>query len=171
MTDNQSGDSSVVRTLFEHNTWANLKLLDFCEGLIDEQLDTAAVGGYGTIRATLWHFVRAEVGYVNQVNDRLPGVPLPRDAFPGFQVLRDAARWAGDELLQLALATRADTINRTSPPRDPIEYPLAALMVQAVTHSCEHRTQVAAIITHLGLEPPDMSGWGYMEATGSLREL
>ena len=171
MPDNQHGDGSVVRALFAHNTWANLKLLDFCERLNDEQLDTAAVGGYGTIRTTLSHIFRAEVGYVNQVNDRLPDVPPPRDEFPGFQVLKDAARWAGDELLQLALATRADTLNRTRPPRNRVEYPVADLMVQAVTHSCEHRTQVATIITQLGLEPPDMSGWGYMEAMGSLREL
>ena len=64
MPDNQHGDGSVVRALFAHNTWANLKLLDFCERLNDEQLDTAAVGGYGTIRTTLSHIFRAEVGYV-----------------------------------------------------------------------------------------------------------
>ena len=74
-------------------------------------------------------------------------------------------------LLALALTTRADTLNRTRPPRDIVEYPVAALIIQAVTHSCEHRTQVATIITQLGLEPPDMSGWAYMEATGVLKEF
>jgi len=52
-----------------------------------------------------------------------------------------------------------------------IEYPLASLIAQAIGHSTEHRAQIAAIITQLGLEPPDMSGWAYMEETGELAEL
>jgi hypothetical protein len=31
MGDNQRGDTSVLSTLFAHNTWANLRLLDFGE--------------------------------------------------------------------------------------------------------------------------------------------
>ena len=45
------------------------------------------------------------------------------------------------------------------------------LMVQAITHSTEHRTQISAIITQLGVEPPDMSGWKYMEEIGELQEF
>jgi uncharacterized damage-inducible protein DinB len=44
-------------------------------------------------------------------------------------------------------------------------------MVQAINHSTEHRTQIAAIITQLGMEPPDMSGWQYMEDIGELHDL
>ena len=39
MQANERGDTSVLTTLFEHNAWANLKLLDFCTGLSDAQLD------------------------------------------------------------------------------------------------------------------------------------
>ena len=53
-------DQSVLTTLFHHNTWANLKLLDFCEALSEEQLNTSAIGAYGSVRATLLHLVRAE---------------------------------------------------------------------------------------------------------------
>jgi uncharacterized damage-inducible protein DinB len=44
-------------------------------------------------------------------------------------------------------------------------------MVQEITHAAEHRTHVAVILTQLGLEPPDMSTWAYMEATGEFREF
>ena len=44
-------------------------------------------------------------------------------------------------------------------------------MVQAVTHSTEHRTHIATIITQLGREPPDMSGWQYMAEVGELQDL
>jgi uncharacterized damage-inducible protein DinB len=171
MQENQPGDTSVLTTLFAHNTWANLKLLDFCERLSDEQLDATAIGCFGPIRDTLLHIVGAEVSYVNRVNDKLPARPLSRDQFPGFEVLKDAVRWAGDELLQLALSARKDTSVRQRLPRQLIEYKLASLMVQAVGHSTEHRTQISAIITQLGMEPPDMSGWNYMEEIGELQEF
>jgi uncharacterized damage-inducible protein DinB len=156
--------------LFAHNVWANLKLLDFCAGLSDEQLDATAIGGFGSIRDTLQHIISAEVGYVERVNGKLPP-SSSSDQFPGFAVLNDAARWAGDELLQLALSAREDTLVRQRPPRHIFQYRLASLMVQAITHSTEHRTHIAVIITQLGIEPPDMSVWQYIEAIGELQDL
>lgn len=170
MQERDGGDTSVVKTLFAHNTWANVKLLDFCAQLNDEQLDTAAVGGYGSIRDTLQHIVRAEVGYVERVNGKLPpDKPVPNQPV-SFEQMKSAARWAGDELLLLALAARDDRVVQQRPPRELFRYPLASLMMQALTHSTEHRTQISAIITQLGLEPPDMSGWQYMDEMGELHE-
>lgn len=171
MQTNEQGAASVLTTLFSHNTWANMKLLDFCAGLDDEQLDATIIGCYGSIRDTLVHIIASEVSYVERVNGKLPGLPLPADQFPGFAALKEGARWASDELLQLALSTRKDTSVRQRPPRLQIEYKLASLMVQAITHSVEHRTQISAIITQLEMEPPDMSGWQYMEETGELHEF
>jgi uncharacterized damage-inducible protein DinB len=171
MLENERGDTSVLTTLFAHNAWANLKLLDFCERLSDEQLDATAIGCFGSIRDTLRHIVGAEVSYVERVNSKLPAKPLSPNQFPPFVVLKDAARWASDELLQLALSAREDTSVRQRPPRQLFEYKLASLMVQAITHSTEHRTQISAIITQLGMEPPDMSGWKYMEEIGELQEF
>jgi uncharacterized damage-inducible protein DinB len=171
MQENQRGDTSVLTTLFGHNAWANLELLDFCEHLSDAQLDATAIGGFGSIRDTLLHIVGAEVSYVERVNGKLPAGSFRSGQFPGFAVLKDAVRWAGDELLQLALSAREDTSVRQRPPRQLIGYKLASLMVQAITHSTEHRTQISAIITQLGMEPPDMSGWKYMEQSGELQEF
>jgi uncharacterized damage-inducible protein DinB len=171
MPENERGDASVLTTLFAHNTWANLKLLDFCAHLSAEQLDATAIGCYGSIRDTLVHIVGAEVSYVMRVNGKLPPRPFSRGEFPGLDVLKDAARWTGDELLQLALSARQGTVVREREQRLVVEYKLASLMVQAVTHSTEHRTQISAIITQLGMEPPDMSGWNFMEETGELQEF
>ena len=49
---------SLLVTLCEHNTGANLRLLDFCAGLSDEQLDASAPGTFGRVRDTLVHIVR-----------------------------------------------------------------------------------------------------------------
>ena len=170
MLEDRRGAASALTSLFAHNTWANLKLLDFCEGLSDQQLDATAIGCYGAIRATLLHIVGAEVGYVRRVNGKLPARPFSRDQFPGFDLLKEAARWASDELLQLALSAQEATRVEERNQRVRVEYSLASLIVQSITHSTEHRTQIAAIITQLGMEPPDMSGWKYMEETGELLE-
>jgi uncharacterized damage-inducible protein DinB len=171
MVDTERGDGSVLKALFAHNVWANLKLLDFCEHLSDEQLDATAIGGFGSIRNTLQHIIGAEVSYVKRVNGKLPAAPPPRDQFAGFTVLKEAARWAGDELLQLALSAREDTSVRERDPGHSFQYRLASLMVQSITHSTEHRTQISAIITQLGMEPPDMSGWRYIEDIGELQDF
>lgn len=166
-------DNSVLTVLFHHNTWANLKLLEFCEALSDEQLDTSVPGTFGSIRDTLLHIVGAEVSYVHRVNGRLPAEPPSRDRFPGFAVLKESARWTREELLQLAVSARADTIVEERWPEHKVveQYPLASLILQAINHSTEHRTQVSTILTQLGLEPPDMSGWQYMVERGEFQEI
>jgi uncharacterized damage-inducible protein DinB len=171
MTVNTEGDTSVLQMFFAHNAWANIKVVEFCERLDEEQLSVSVVGGFGSIRDTLKHIIGSEVSYVERVNGRLPEKPLPRDYFPSFDVLKEAIRWAGEELSVLALATREESRVRQEPPRMPIEYKLAGLMVQAVYHSTEHRAQILTIITQLGLEPPPLSVWQYMEEIGELRDL
>ena len=61
MPDNERDNTGILTKFFEHNVWASLKLLDFCEGLSAEQLDSTAIGCFGSIRATLGHIVGAEV--------------------------------------------------------------------------------------------------------------
>ena len=43
-------------------------------------------------------------------------------------------------------------------------------MMQAINHATEHRTHVSTMITQLGLEPPDMAGWQYMDEMGEFQE-
>ena len=159
---------SALAALFAHNAWANLKLLDFCAGLSAEQLAATAVGGYGTIRATLLHLVQAEARYAARVTGQTPNPP-PDEPYPSAEVLRQTVRAAGAELLAGALAARSDTRVIQRRARVVEEYKLADLMAQAITHAAEHRIQVAACITALGLEPPDMAGWAWMEERGALK--
>jgi uncharacterized damage-inducible protein DinB len=159
---------SVLAAAFEYNAWANLKLLDYCAGLSDEQLDTSTVGGYGTIRETLEHMVCGEVSYVIRVNGNLPPMRICDGGFSGFEALRVAVSWAKEELLKLALSAKSDTLVFDSWPEGTEKYRLADLMVQATSHAMEHRTQVASVITALGLQPPDTSTWAWMEDSGTI---
>jgi uncharacterized damage-inducible protein DinB len=51
--------------LFEHNNWANQKIIGACYGLSDEQLDTEPHSvTKGNIRETLSHLVTSQRGYL-----------------------------------------------------------------------------------------------------------
>jgi uncharacterized damage-inducible protein DinB len=41
------------------------------------------------------------------------------------------------------------------------ELPTDLLLVQAIDHAIEHRTHVKAILTQLGITPPEIDGWLY----------
>jgi uncharacterized damage-inducible protein DinB len=166
-------DNGVLVALFKHSVWANLKVLDFCEGLSEEQLGASAIGTYGSIQDTLWHMVGAEVSYVHRVIGKWPPEPPSREGFTNIAVLKKSARWTGEELLKLALAARANSMVQEESDESPVvvvRYPLASLLMQAINHATEHRAHVSTIITQLGLEPPNMDGWTYMEETGQFQE-
>lgn len=171
MSDQKAMQAEVLEVFFAHNAWANLRLLEFCERLSDEQLDSAVLGGYGSIRDTLWHILNAEVGYVERSIGSLPPRPLVAGQPLDFAQLKEVAAWASDAILRMALDAGAGGLVRQRPPRPPLQFRMASLIVQAITHSAEHRAQITAIITQLHLEPPDLSIWQYIQGIGEIQEF
>ena len=49
---------------FAHHVWATLRLLDVCQELDPEQLETAVPGTYGSILDTMRHLVGADSSYL-----------------------------------------------------------------------------------------------------------
>ncbi len=46
--------------------------------------------------------------------------------------------------------------------------PAGVFLAQAFHHASEHRAQIGTILGALGHEAPDVSAWGYAEATGRM---
>jgi uncharacterized damage-inducible protein DinB len=44
-----------------------------------------------------------------------------------------------------------------------VEVPKAIILTQAINHATEHRAQIMAIMTELGIQPPDADGWSYFD--------
>ncbi len=170
MNNRNDKEVDLITELFGHNKWANTQLLTACEGLTDLQLDATLAGTYGSIRDTLLHIVGAEVSYVQRVTGALPGEPHKDGEMPSIGALKQDAQWSCDELLKLALGARPGDTVRQKRHGKSAQYSLNGLLTQAINHSTEHRTQVAAILTQQGVEPPDMSGWAYMQEMGQLHE-
>ena len=155
--------TDTLTTLFRHNRWANERILERCAGLTDEQLDATIVGAYGSIRDTLQHIVTAERSYFSRISTGQP-YRRPEDAPPlTIAEMTESVRTSGSGLIEWAPKVQAgDTVqvNREGVPRD---VPKTILLTQAINHATEHRAQIMAILTQLGIQPPELDSWSYFD--------
>jgi uncharacterized damage-inducible protein DinB len=155
--------SDVLRAMFGHHLWATTGLIDALEQLDPVHLDARIDGTYGSTMQTLTHLVDADERYLQ----RLTAPTLASSADGGTRPLADLRkemqehgdRWAGmlDGLdrgdLHAAVIGKSDY-----PDTDPAE---GMLLVQAIQHGNDHRTQICSTLGALGLEVPDLDGWEY----------
>jgi len=47
---------------------------------------------------------------------------------------------------------------------EPYELPVIIVLMQAIHHATDHRSQIATVLSQLGMQPPDLSVWAYDEA-------
>ena len=155
--------TDTLTTLFRHNRWANERILERCAGLTAEQLDATIVGAYGSIRDTLQHIVTAERSYFSRISTGQP-YRRPEDAPPlTMAEMTESVRTSGSGLIEWAPKVQAgDTVqvNWEGAPRD---VPKTILLTQAINHATEHRAQIMAILTQLGIQPPELDSWSYFD--------
>lgn len=152
--------------IIQHNNWANNEIIRACAGLNDEQLDAKPINAtYGTIRETLTHLVRSQLGYLSLLT--LPLAERVRPEVP-FERLKEAAITGGEGLLDLAEGEQKFYAETKLQTRDGFHVEPWVVMVQAINHAAEHREQICAMLTALGITPPFLDGWAYGEVTEGL---
>lgn len=155
---------TIGAELFRFNNWANEALIEFCRGLDDNQLEAVLAGTRGSIQDTLVHLVAAQERYV---------VGRPRTAervheslgWPGFEKLLESCRETGASLVAGADGDPA----RECPYRyrgEALVVLAGTFLVQAMHHANDHRTQICSVLGSVGLEPPEITGWGFAQAGG-----
>ncbi|MCA9844158.1 MAG: DinB family protein [Dehalococcoidia bacterium] len=159
--------------MFRYNAWANATLLAACRDVPGDRLDIVPGGTFGSIRDTLLHFIGSQDAYLSHLAGGGPDLDRWwRDSWMGLDVLSERATASSARLVEAAesLETDADvTFGQEYGER--IRARKSALLVQALQHATEHREQICATLTHLGIQPPDLSGWAWGEATGAVEEL
>jgi len=163
----------VLVEFFKHNTMMNDRLLDACRELSVEQLAATVPGTYGSIGATLVHIAVAQGGYAARLSDVPRPEELPEDPFPGFDTI--AERMAlGNAQLEKAAAlgdqAREIVVTGDDPPGK-FQMEVSLLLIQAINHATEHRSQIATILTHIGIQPPEMDAWTYFFAAGYMPQV
>lgn len=149
---------------FQYNLWANLRLLDACMHLSEAQLDATMTGTFGSVRETLMHLFAAEEGYVQSFTRTTPTPPLKEfTTFAGFDELRRRAEMSGKELITIAEQRNLDLILHLD--GGTYDAPAFIVVIQAIDHAIDHRSQIATLLSQQGIEPPELDAWAYNDAT------
>jgi uncharacterized damage-inducible protein DinB len=165
-TEKEITMSTRLLDFFTYNRWANLRLLDACAALTDEQLDAKMIGTYGSVRETLMHLFTSEEGYARRwsfMGERLTPPLKEFTAFPGFDVLRQRAERSGSELR--AVAEQVDLSEVLHLDDGTYDAPVIVVLIQAINHGIDHRSQIATLLSQQGIELPALDGWAYNDET------
>jgi uncharacterized damage-inducible protein DinB len=147
---------------FKYNLWANLRVLDACANLNDTHLDQTIEGTYGSIRQKLMHIIAGEEGYVQRFTGKRLARPLREvDHFPGFDDLRQRARQSGEGLITIAERFHPDHILHLTYDGQVYAVPAILVLIQAITHGSDHRSQIATLLSQQHLTSPEVDGWAY----------
>lgn len=157
----------TLETLFRHHMWANVQLLEACASLSDEQLATSIVGVYGSLGDTLRHLVRSERSYFSRISTGQLFQPPENEPPLTFDQMAESLQCTGQGLIEWAPKVEAtDSVEiqwNNNGIQRPVQVPKAVILTQAINHATEHRAQIMAMLTQLGIQPPDLDSWSYFE--------
>ncbi|MEO8607622.1 MAG: DinB family protein [Chloroflexota bacterium] len=163
-------NENYLARIFEQNNWANQEIIEVCLTLTDEQLDAVPTSAtYGTIRETLLHLIASQKGYLRTLF--LP-LEVRRDPVTlTLEEVQESATESGQAFLAIARdPSSIDGMTKLRTWDDYIVEPWV-LMVQIINHGTEHREQIKSMLTAMGITPPQIDGWYYGEATGTVFKI
>ena len=155
--------TDTLTTLFKHHLWANLRLLERCAGLTNEQMEATIPGAQGSIQETLQHIVNAERAYFSRISTGRMFRGPEGGATMSITDMVEAIRTTGLGLIEWAGKVQAGDTVQIDWDGTLRDVPKTILLTQAINHATEHREQVKAIMTQLGIEPPDLQAWSYFD--------
>jgi len=165
--------SELILDAFRHNAWATRSLIEFCQRLSDEQLNSKVPGVYGSILETLMHLIGSESYYRFLIAGRFLDWDWNEH---GLVSLEKMGSWAAEladswsRLLMVKLDPEAQLIRQTPGGRTH-EARTSIVLAQVLHHGSVHREQVCTILTALGVEPPDLDVWRFGEDSGWPRRI
>jgi len=160
--------ADTLTTLYRHHLWANLRLLEYCALLDPAQLEETATGAYGSIHDTLSHIVKAERSYFSRISTGRP-YPRPENEAPmTLAEMQALASRTGEGLIEWASKVGVGETVEIDWDGTLRQVPKAIILTQVINHATEHRDQIMAILTQMGVEPPDLQAWAYFDEVDPL---
>lgn len=153
-------EPTIVEVL-RHHLWANRKLFEFCQSLTPGQLASSALGTYGSVYDTLRHIAVTEQWYLADLLGQGRSEPIQHSEQPTVAQLTRHIERTGAGLMERSRGLTMTELAQWTD-RGPKESMLAVrLVIQAIDHAIEHRTQVRTILSQIGVTPPELDGWAY----------
>jgi uncharacterized damage-inducible protein DinB len=160
----QSNQINPIDKMFEYNLWANTQLIELCSGLANEQLEVEVEGVFGRIHPTLVHLIRAEGAYLNRLTGSRPwGDDLDWDIMQMSTLLKKA-QLSGKQLITIASKANPGIRHNVEVQGKQYHFFNWTVLLQALYHGIEHRTQIKILLTQLGVEHPEFAAWDYMDS-------
>jgi uncharacterized damage-inducible protein DinB len=151
-------DTEMVITLYDYFTWARNRILDAAGALAPAQLREAVPGGYGSIHDTLAHMAVSEWMWQERIAGRSPTAMRTGADFADLAALR--AWWDTVHAHTMAYLRGADSAElqreihyHNTEGREFTRRVWHALL-HVANHQTEHRSQVAGMLTHFGVQAP-----------------
>ena len=154
----------LIGKMFKYNLWANVQMIELCGGLRDEQLTMEAEGIFGRIKPLLIHIIQAEGGYLNRLTGSRPWADDLNWDNMSFSNLLEKAQLSGRQLIETAAKVDPEIRHEVDLQGNPFHFFNWTVLLQALYHGIEHRTQLKVLLTKLGVAHPDFSVWDYTEA-------
>jgi uncharacterized damage-inducible protein DinB len=155
--------TDTLTTLFSHNLWANLRLLDRCSELSSEQLATTVLGTFGSIHDTLQHITLAERSYYSRISTGQRYHRSEDSKSMKILEMKESIRKSGSGLIEWARKVQAEDKVLIDWDGIPREVPKTIILTQVINHATEHRAQIMVILTQLGIQPPELDSWTYFD--------
>ena len=83
-----------------------------------------------------------------------------------FAELVESVRATGLGLIEWAPKVQAGDTVQIDWDGTPRDVPKSIILTQVINHATEHRAQVMAILTQLGIQPPELDSWTYFDESG-----
>lgn len=148
------------RWLFDYSYWARDRVLAQVARLNHDAYIAPRTLDYGTIRGTLVHWLARDAIWLARWQGR-PDELIDESHLPTFEALQE--RWAHEEaqmrafLDQLTDPELTETVRYASAvTNNRYAIPLWPMMSHVVNHGTQHRSEVALVLTQLGLSPGDL---------------
>ncbi len=148
-----------MRMLFDYDRWANQRLWEAVvalpPGTVEREVGSQF--SFPTLKGMLGHILGGHIVWLGRWRGASAAVPSGKD-FPDLATLR--ARWDEAEVDLIAFAaglSEADlarTIHYKNTQGQAFALPLGSLMQHLVNHGTHHRSEVATMLTMLGVSPP-----------------
>ncbi len=165
----------LLHSLYAYNDWANGKIVALCDGLTDEQLDQPRAIGFGTLRATLFHILNADLVWMERWR-RLPWRPFPKDpAGMSLSAMAESLCQVSDQRTQLidehSHNDWSEIIEYQDSQQTPYKHRLHDLLLHVFFHGVHHRAQALSYLKSFGRTIPGGIDYiFYRLAKGSVKQ-
>ncbi len=146
----------VLGSLFEYNRWCNARILGACASAPDEVIRGPMDGLFESVLRTAQHLAQVEAVYLGFVGGSSSTSAGTRDwVVMGIEEVRWAVEEIDGAYLAFVANLDAEVLERKFfVPWFEREFAVGDGLLQVVTHSCEHRADLASALNRMGIETP-----------------